>query len=448
MNVKKIVSIDDKLLEVDVKSSILYFENNGKTQNIEFSNIKLVNDSILEEKIINATYDDIIKNEHSLLVNKYILKTVEVIDNIKYKKLRELCNFKFGEKIKKSENIIVDDPYNSDNEISKYYCYNGTEEAYYQKKYNRENLNIIISRIKSDILVKLVNDKIWLNENGLTIHNTSTECSQKYINYYLLSHLDELKVCYNSKEVINIDVLGDLLIPLPSIKIQKKITSIIDVYNNKINENNSSINTYIEIQKNIIWINLLNNTNKTCKLKDILTIRNGIQTSSNISSKTNNNTSVENSIIISKFDENTNIKYIKDKFNLNQNTWAVSITNKNFLKEYVYIWLWNNQNNLFLKDNNILHQTNFLNTQIFDIDINIQNKIITEFNYYENLKNILLADNGHLDKANIINIILDSYNNINEHIDTLDNLSSSEESKSPKPSSHIIKSLNNSKITN
>jgi type I restriction-modification system DNA methylase subunit len=446
MNVKKIVSIDDKLLEIDVKSSILFFENNGKTQNIEFSKIKLINDTISEENIINVSYDDIIKNEHSLLVNKYILKTVEVIDNIKYTKLRELCDFKFGEKIKKSENIILDD-YNSDNDSEKYYCYNGTEETYYQKKYNREKLNLIISRVKSDILLKLVNDKIWLNENGLTVHNTSTECSQKYINYYLLSHLEELEVCYNSKGVISIDVLGDLLIPLPSIKIQKKITSIIDIYNNKIFENKNSINTYTEIQKNILWMNLLNNTTKTCKLKDILTIRNGLQITSS-TSKTNNNTTVENSIIISKFDENTNIKYIKEKFNLNQSTWALSITNKNFLKEYVYIWLWNNQNNLFLKDNNILHQTNFLNTQIFNIDVDIQNKIINEFNYYENLKNILIADNINLNQANIINFILESYNNINENIENIDNLSCSEESKSLKPSSPVLTSLNNIKIKN
>jgi len=456
MNVKKIVSIDDKLLEVDVKSSILYFENNGKTENIEFSNIKLVDNEISEEHVIKVTYDDIVKNEYSLLVNKYILKTVEVIDNIKSYKLGELCEFKTGEKIKKSENIILDD---SNSTEEKYYCYNGTEQAYYQKKYNRENYNLIISKIKTDFLIKIIDEKIWLNENGLTLHVKLNDiCNQKYLNYYLLCHLDKLNICYNSKDVISIDVLSDILIPIPSIKIQKKIISVIDTYNNKINENDKSINTYTEIQKNMIWINLLNNTKKTSKLKDILNIKNGSQL---VSSKKQtdithkyqeygghiDNTdksqiiyNCENSIIISKFDENTNIKIIHEKFFLNQNGWAISITDKHFLPEYVYIWLWNNQNNLFLKENNILHQTNFLNIQIFNVDIDIQNKIITEFNYYENLKKLLIADNNHLYKYDIINIILESYNNISIDMEANDSVSNSDEMS--LPTSPVIKSIN------
>jgi len=269
-------------------------------------------------------------------------------------------------------------------------------------------------------------------------------------------HLDKLDICYNSKDVINIDILSNILIPIPSMKIQKKIISVIDTYNKKINENNKSINTYTEIQKNMIWINLLNNTKKTSKLKDILNIKNGSQL---VSSKKQTDLgdnqykyqeyggyndkfqpiyNCENSIIISKFDENTNIKYIKDKFFLNQNGWALSITDKHFLTEYIYIWLWNNQNNLFLKENNILHQTNFLNIQIFNVDIDIQNKIISEFNYYENLKRLLISDNNHLGKYDIINIILESYNNISIDMEAIDSLSASEDKS--QPSSPVINS--------
>jgi hypothetical protein len=380
-----------------------------------------------------------------------------VIDNIKSYKLGELCEFKSGEKIKKSENIILDD-----STEEKYYCYNGTEQAYYQKKYNRENYNLIISKIKTDFLIKIIDEKIWLNENGLTLHVKLNDiCNQKYLNYYLLCYLDKLDICYNSKDVISIDVLSDILIPIPSMKIQKKIIYVIDTYNNKINENDKSINTYTEIQKNMIWINLLNNTKKTSKLKDILNIKNGSQL---VSSKKQtdlghnqhkyheygghiDNTdksqtiyNCENSIIISKFDENTNIKIIHEKFFLNQNGWALSITDKHFLPEYVYIWLWNNQNNLFLKENNILHQTNFLNIQIFNVDIDIQNKIIKEFNYYENLKRLLIADNNHLYKYDIINIILESYNNISIDMEANDSVSNSDEMSST--SSPVIKSKN------
>ncbi len=38
-------------------------------------------------------------------------------------------------------------------------------------KYNREGLNIIISRFGvSENCVRIINDKIWLNDSGMTLH--------------------------------------------------------------------------------------------------------------------------------------------------------------------------------------------------------------------------------------------------------------------------------------
>jgi hypothetical protein len=201
---------------------------------------------------------------------------------------------------------------------------------------------------------------------------------------------------------------------------------------NKIIENTKSLNTYNEIQRNLIWLNLLNKNNKI-KLKDVLSIKSGTQIQTKINTSKNtilypiyggsikdkyyNEFNCENNIIISKFDSDTNVKYITEKFFLNQNGWALNVNNKKYITEYVYIWLWYNQENLFLNDNNILHQTNFLNTSIYEIDYDLQKKIITEFNYYENLKNMLIEDNINLCQYEIIDIILKSYNNISSNID-------------------------------
>ena len=94
LNLKKIISLGDKLfLNTGVKSSILYFVNDGKTKEVEYLNIKLSNGTLIEESIIKVKVDDIVKNKYYLGINKY-LKTEEIKhEGLEYKKLGEICKF-------------------------------------------------------------------------------------------------------------------------------------------------------------------------------------------------------------------------------------------------------------------------------------------------------------------------------------------------------------------
>jgi type I restriction-modification system DNA methylase subunit len=438
LNVKKIISIDEDILNMGVKSSILYFINNGKTEEIEYSEIHFKNkeeSEIIETPLMTITYDEIVQNEYSLYINKYNNKKVVLIDEIKYEKLGNLFDIRTGSKLKKDDIIDI-----NDNQKIKYYGYNGTEQSYVTKSYNYSENTLIISKLKNNNeLSKIVNNKFWLNENGYALIklDKAKDLHLKFINYYLLSRNEELYNCYNSKGILSIDILKDLMIPMSSLETQSKVISIVDLFNRKIEENKKLIKTSVDMQKNLIWLNLLNNVEDEDKLKNVISIEPGavIPTTpsknndlsyrvygGNVDNVFTHKYNRDNKIIISKFDENTNIKYIKTQFYLNQNGWSINVINSKYMEEYVYIWLWYNQQSIFMGSTNILHQTNFLNLKIANVSIDLQKKIIREFNYHQKIIDLLQHDILHTNKYQSINQILNSYKDTNSHHTASDQL--------------------------
>lgn len=434
LNVTRIISIEDDILNTGVKSSILYFINNGKTEQIQYSKIYFKNSDkreLVEEQTLSISYDDIIYNEYSLYINKYNNKNIVLIDTIKYDKLDDLYKISIGEKLKKENTINT---INSNDIKSKYSYYNGSniDSNIVAKEFNCLENTLIIPRTidlkNDDLSIKIITDKIWLNENGVILTSKKNIVDHTFLKYYLLSKKDELNNCYNSKGILNIDILKNIMIPIPSIETQSKVISLVELYKNKIDENIRLINISKEIQRNIIWLKLLNINNED-KLKDIISVEIGsvLQPSlketelsykiyggsieNSFSAKYNR----ENKIVLSKFNDNSSIKFIKEKFYLNQCGWSININDSKYLEEYIYIWLWYNQDIIFLKSNNILHQTNFLNIKIKYVDKEIQKQIINCFNHQEKIINLLNEDCNRieLNKYTIVDLILNSYKDTN-----------------------------------
>jgi type I restriction enzyme M protein len=66
-NLQKVISLNgDFFLNTGVKSSILFFINNGKTKEVEFCDIIMENNNIIENSIIKVSLDDIIKQNYNL----------------------------------------------------------------------------------------------------------------------------------------------------------------------------------------------------------------------------------------------------------------------------------------------------------------------------------------------------------------------------------------------
>ena len=258
LNLKKIISLGDKLfLNTGVKSSILYFVNDGKTKEVEYLNIKLSNGTLIEESIIKVKVDDIVKNKYYLGINKY-LKTEEIKhEGLEYKKLGEIC--KFMQNSKRNASFGKDSGkypfYTSSNILSKY-C----DEA----DYNEECIIIGTGG--------LPNIKINNNFSCSSHHLVIKSEYNKYIYYWFLSNMQKLGDLFHGSTIKNLSKtdLENIEIPIPSLEIQNKIVNILDIIYNKIELNKQSINSYEQLRKNIIHPYILSsNKNKLINICDI-----------------------------------------------------------------------------------------------------------------------------------------------------------------------------------
>ena len=175
-------------------------------------NIKVSNDKINSLKELNKLYIDI--------------KTKD----IECKQLGDVVNIKLGTRVIKSESEI-DSEYSG----NKYPCYGGGNISFYMKEYNREGLNLIISRFGvSENCVRLIDNKFWLNDSGMTLHSNNNELNQKYLNYYLLINQNNIYSISEgtAQKNINMDKFKNLQIPIPSIEVQNEIVKYCDRNNN------------------------------------------------------------------------------------------------------------------------------------------------------------------------------------------------------------------------
>ena len=250
-NLLKVISLEDGLfLNTGVKSSILFFVNDGKTTKVEFCKIKMLNDDIVEESIIKVNVDEIEQNDYTLFVNKYNKVEENKIDGLEYKKLGEICEIKFGTRIKRNDVEV------NENSNIKYPCYGGGGVSFYMSEFNRNGLNLVVSRFGvSERCIRIINDNFWLNDSGMTIHTTYNNCMQKYLNYIMYTKQKEI---YNlsagaCQKNINIEDFKDLEIPIPSITIQEQIVESLDVIYDTIEGNKKLIENYEKIKKGIIF---------------------------------------------------------------------------------------------------------------------------------------------------------------------------------------------------
>jgi type I restriction-modification system DNA methylase subunit len=282
-NLKKVVGLsDDFFLNTGVKTSILYFTKDGKkTEDVDFSSIKLKNNEIEETSIIKVKYNELKTNKFSLFVNKYNVQAIEKVQGVEYKKLGDVCKITFGKRIKKDD-VSVDEDYNGE----KYPCYGGGDISFYMKEYNREGTNLLISRFGlSEKCVRLTKGKLWLNDSGFTLLSNDSKLMQEYLNYYIL--IMKQKTIYDlstgsCQKNINIDEFNNIEIPIPSLSIQKQIVESLDLLSENIATSKKQIEETKEILKNYMIIKTKNIIKeKSCD--DLFDMTIGKKTSSSIS---------------------------------------------------------------------------------------------------------------------------------------------------------------------
>ena len=200
---------------------------------------------------MNVKYDNIIENKYTLFVNIYNTTIEEKITDIEYKKIGDVCEINFGKRVIKKEVET-----NEKDDVL-YPCYGGGDISFYMTKYNREGKNLIISRFGlSKKCIRIVNCKFWLNDSGFTLTSNYEYLNQDYLNYIMLEkQIDVYNISSGScQKNINIDDFKNIKIPVPDIKVQNKIVSTLNIFNNNnetckkyIEESNFILKTYIDL---------------------------------------------------------------------------------------------------------------------------------------------------------------------------------------------------------
>ena len=255
-NVKKIVCIDESLYfdnsitrnmtsqYSSMKNSILYFENNNKTQTVEFTKISLANNSIYEEPIININYDILKKNLYSLYYNHYLDTTNvnsalieynyvhEIFDIYEFNQLSELqiTNKKYFQIPKYYKQELPYDNTNSFYFIDKTQNANGFFNYYLEfviknnwEKFTKGKMNQFdLTKIKNEKLPLIAKEKQQAICNYINISNKIIDSNKEKVLMY-----SELKDCLLKTIPQNKHISLTAIIKLDKISNDKPLIGII-----------------------------------------------------------------------------------------------------------------------------------------------------------------------------------------------------------------------------
>ena len=438
LQLAKVISLEDGLfLNTGVKSSILFFINDGKTVDIEFCKVKLSNNEIIEESIIKVGIDQIILNDYSLFVNKYNIVKEEQIKGLEYMRLGDICDFL--PKSKRQASFGKDNgkyPFFTSSSTVKY-C----DEVDYKDEYiiigdgGVANINIGINFSCSD--------------HNYILKSKQSNILNKYIYYYLYSNLHIIENGFKGSTLKNVSksFIQEIQIPIPNLPLQLQIADALDNIYEIIESNNKLIKNYEKIKKSIIYFHTFNNDKK--KLGDIVDIQDGYEFKNNEITSDSNNvpliraTYIQNKnitdyinedikydkykivygdIIMSQVGNVGNVcKYKEIKFGYNKRN-AFRIRSKEISNDYVYNFLLTDMfKNQILTVGSIVQFMSIPNIKNLLIPVptkEIQDQIVKECDYYDNLIQILTDENNRLLNNNIIELAFNSTqtNNIEDDL--------------------------------
>ena len=371
-NVIKIVHLDEEITyNKGVKYSIIYFKNNGKTNNVKFNKLILKNNLLVEEEIITVNYDKI-TNCNFQLYYKIYLDNIENNTQIEYKPILELYNFidispSLDIKKLNTDSVIVFDKYYKDN----------------------NSINIVdVSELKFDdnnyfLMQEIPNNSFvpgFLNNYIKYIINTK-------INLFTKGKMNQL--C--------IDKINKMKIPNLSINVQNSIINYYNYSNNLYKSNLKDIEKYQMLKNNLFEVI---NTDTCEELSNIIKLY------SSVDLVLNNNLIIG----IIKNAKNAGTSYIvNDKNDISTNSHYIEVINSNFIDKYVYYYLSYNKDRLNelsnINQQSNLTKTNLLSFNIPIIDLDIQQVIINYCDDFTNNINKLLQDNENIKNKDIMSII-------------------------------------------
>jgi len=210
----------------NIKSIEKYFKGSNQKSIIEADlfKIKIIIPSLEKQneivKYLDFIYEKANKTSNEKIeelkkLNAFCLKNQKIFGENIVKTLGEICNIDYGTRIVKCNNIEGEYP-----------VYGSGRAMFSTNTFNREGYNILIGRFAlSPECVRFINEKIFLNDSGLSVKPKTDILLHKYIGYYLLYNQNIIYKCARgtAQKNLEIDIFKLIKIIIPSIERQKEI---------------------------------------------------------------------------------------------------------------------------------------------------------------------------------------------------------------------------------
>lgn len=308
-NLKKVIKVGsgEFFKNTGVKTSVLFFEKNGKTENVEFIQVNKMNDSIEEIPLMTVEMHKIIENDYSLNMNLYKEIVLDVNEDFEVVNLSDIIQkFESGKYIDNTSGTMY--PY-----------YNSNGITGYLDTYMLDGEYIVQAGSGSGINENTFYTNGRFNHTNFTVaFTTKDNCLTKYLYYYIRINLDIRKDYCNTSTIPNLDKKSFIKskIVLPPLEVQNRIVEQLDnIYETETESSKKlvdSLKLSIEtIMKNTMYRDDL----EEYKIKDMYAIKYGdkhtthedpenlypcISGGSKVSKYTNNWNLPENTITIAR----------------------------------------------------------------------------------------------------------------------------------------------------
>ena len=230
--VKKVEGTD--ILETKIKLSKnqketgrdYMFQKTHQTTNVIFYKYNLTKD--VKNLLVEVPIEKIAANSYSLNYTEYMKnEVIEYNEGVIVKTLGEVCEIDYGTRIVRKNNVDGEYP-----------VYGSGRAMFSTNTFNREGYNILIGRFALSLeCVRFINEKIFLNDSGLSVKPKTNILLHKYIGYYLLHNQNIIYNCARgpAQKNLEIDIFKSIKIPIPSLERQKEIVEYLDFIYEKSN---------------------------------------------------------------------------------------------------------------------------------------------------------------------------------------------------------------------
>ena len=179
--------------------------------------------------LVEVPIDKIVSNSYSLNYAEYIdIEEKQYEEGVVVKTLGEVCSIDYGTRIVKNNNIVGEYP-----------VYGSGRAMFSTNTFNREGYNILIGRFALSLeCVRFINEKIFLNDSGLSVKPKTDILLHKYIGYYLLHNQSIIYNCARgtAQKNLEMDIFKSIKIPIPPLEHQQEIVKYLDFIYEKANK--------------------------------------------------------------------------------------------------------------------------------------------------------------------------------------------------------------------